>query len=166
MTLKKGWLSRQFSHVTNNVQAWLEGMKREAGFGKYYHSKNTMSNYNLVKDWHTKFGVPVAHTPKLISKTRQELRLTLIDEELRELREAMAKDDLVEIADALADLEYVLHGTAIEYGIPQDDVFAEVHRSNMSKLWPDGKPRYRKDGKVLKPSTYSPANIKPILNAS
>jgi len=35
MTLKKGWLGRQFSHVTNDVQAWPEWMKREAGFGEH-----------------------------------------------------------------------------------------------------------------------------------
>jgi len=32
MTLKKGWLGRQFDRVTNDVQAWPEWMKIEAGF--------------------------------------------------------------------------------------------------------------------------------------
>jgi hypothetical protein len=35
MALRKGWLGRQFSHVTNDVQAWPEWMKREAGFGEH-----------------------------------------------------------------------------------------------------------------------------------
>lgn len=35
MTLKKGWLGRQLNHVSNDVQAWPEWMRREAGFGEY-----------------------------------------------------------------------------------------------------------------------------------
>lgn len=40
-----------------------------------------------------------------------------------------------------------------------DRVFAEVHRSNMSKLGDDGKPIFREDGKVLKGPNYSPADL-------
>lgn len=45
-----------------------------------------------------------------------------------------------------------------------DACFSEVHRSNMSKLGPDGKPIYREDGKVLKGPTYTPANLENILS--
>lgn len=51
----------------------------------------------------------------------------------------------------------------MEWGIPLDDVFAEVHRSNMTKIWPDGTVHKRGDGKILKPPTYSRPNLKPIL---
>jgi predicted HAD superfamily Cof-like phosphohydrolase len=44
-----------------------------------------------------------------------------------------------------------------------DRIFAEVHRSNMSKLGEDGKPIFREDGKVLKSSNYSPADLSFLL---
>lgn len=65
------------------------------------------------------------------------LRMRLIIEELGELAKAMAEGDRVEMADALADLEYVVVGTAVTYGIPQEAVFQEVHRSNMTKTGMD-----------------------------
>jgi len=57
----------------------------------------------------------------------------------------------------------ILEKIAADHGIPIGLVFKEVHRSNMSKLYPDGKPRYRADGKVKKPDSYSPADIGSIL---
>ena len=43
-------------------------------------------------------------------------------------------------------------------------LFTEVHKSNMSKL-ENGKPIYRKDGKVLKGKDYFKPNLKKILEA-
>ena len=68
------------------------------------------------------------------------------------------------IAKELSDLLYVVYGCADVLGIPMDECFAEVHRSNMSKLDKDGKPVLREDGKILKSELYTPANLKPILN--
>lgn len=67
------------------------------------------------------------------------------------------------VAKELADLLYVVYGSAYSMGIPIDEVFAEVHRSNMSKLGEDGKPIYREDGKVLKGKNFSPADIEKVL---
>jgi len=74
---------------------------------------------------------------------------------------------LVEIADALTDLLYVLLGTFISHGLQDaaEDLFAEVHRSNMTKLGPDGKVIYREDGKVLKPPTFEPPDLRRVLAA-
>lgn len=58
---------------------------------------------------------------------------------------------------------YVVYGAAVTYGIDLEPIFDEIHRSNMSKLWPDGTVQKREDGKVLKPPTYSPADLEPIL---
>ena len=75
----------------------------------------------------------------------------------------MAADDgrrsTVEAADALADLVYVVYGMALETGIDLAAVLAEVQRSNMSKLGPDGRPVYREDGKVLKGPGYVPPDV-------
>ena len=90
---------------------------------------------------------PTADIPAWV----QMLRMDLLDEEVGELHEAVEKGDIVKIADAIADLTYVAVGTAVAYGIPFDAVFAEVHRSNMTKLGKDGKPVYREDGKVITP---------------
>ena len=45
-----------------------------------------------------------------------------------------------------------------------EEVFAEIQRSNMSKLGEDGEPIYREDGKVLKGPNYFKPNIKAILD--
>ena len=76
------------------------------------------------------------------------------------LKEAMVYEkNLPNIAKELADLLYVVYGTAVSYGIDLEPVFQEVQRSNMSKVGG----YKREDGKWVKPATYSPAVIKPIL---
>jgi hypothetical protein len=93
----------------------------------------------------------------------RELWPRLLDEEVQELRDAIAANDLVGVADALADVLYVAYQAAASYGIPIDDVFAEVHRSNLTKVGPDGEVERRADGKTLKPAGYSPPNLAPIV---
>lgn len=119
-----------------------------------------MTNADLVREWHLKFGVPAPVKPCMGDSNRKELRLNLIEEELQEFREA---DNIVDVADALADLLYVVYGSAIEFGLPINAIFREVHRSNMSKVWPDGTVHYRDDGKVIKPETYSPPSLEQFL---
>ena len=120
----------------------------------------------MVLDFHNAMDVPAYSKPVLASAERGELRKKLVKEEVSELCEAIDKGDLVAIADGLADSMYVIIGTAWEYGLGEclGKVFAEVHRSNMTKIDPEtGKPIKREDGKVIKPATYSPANISPII---
>jgi predicted HAD superfamily Cof-like phosphohydrolase len=83
-------------------------------------------------------------------------------DEYADVSEGTGIVDMVLVADALADLEYVNTGTAIAVGIDMELIFAEVHRSNMSKL-PGG--HKREDGKWIKRPDYSPANIAPIVEA-
>lgn len=94
-----------------------------------------------------------------ISERMLELCRSLMDEELNELTDAMHNNDLVAIADGIADLLYVVLYTANAYGIYMDPIFAEVQRSNMTKK---GGP-IREDGKQLKPDTYSPPDLAPLL---
>lgn len=127
-----------------------------------------------VEDFHVAFGQPILDVPTVPDTDRVMLRLRLIAEEFFELLEAcdvdhgmyydpsricpMSRVNLVEVADALGDLDYVIEGTRLEFGINGGPVAAEIHRSNMSKLV-DGKPLYREDGKVAKGPNYSPPDI-------
>jgi predicted HAD superfamily Cof-like phosphohydrolase len=95
-----------------------------------------MSKYlNQVAQFHNTFKHPVLSTPQLAPADRAKLRVSLLQEELDELQEAIDKGDLVEVADALCDLQYVLSGTVLEFGMKNlfNTMFDEVHRSNMSK---------------------------------
>jgi predicted HAD superfamily Cof-like phosphohydrolase len=122
------------------------------------------SNFELVKAFHRAFGAPTADKPTGLDSERATLRINLICEELDEYVEAVGKGDLAEVADALADLLYVVYGTSAEHGLPIDECFAEVHRSNMTKLGEDGKPVRREDGKILKGPRFEPPLLKGLLN--
>ena len=113
----------------------------------------------MVERFHRLFDIVVRQTPGHIDERTRALRERLIHEEFEELKEAMGKRDLSAIAKELADLLYVVYGTAVSYGIDMGPVFREVHRSNMSKIGG----YKREDGKWVKPPTYSPAVIEPIL---
>lgn len=121
----------------------------------------------LVKEFHEKFGLTINERPTIPSNKDIVLRQRLIDEETNELLVAgliSTRDvDIAEIADALGDLLYVVYGAAVTYGIDLEPVFNEIHRSNMSKLWPDGTVKKNEAGKVLKPPTYSPARLAEII---
>ena len=122
-----------------------------------------MTNFDMVREFMNKFGQEVRETPSFPPNEVQSLRLNLIKEELGELWDAMQDKDLVEIADALTDILYVTYGAGLAYGIDLDKCFAEVQRSNMSKLGEDGNPIYREDGKIQKGPNYSEPDLKKIL---
>jgi len=82
------------------------------------------------------------------------LRPRLLDEEHTEVQDALVTGSRRQIAKELADLVYVAVGTALVYNIDLDAVLEEVHKSNMSKLGPDGKAIKRADGKFLKGPRY------------
>ncbi len=150
---------------------------------------------NQVAEFHRTFQHPVLPNPAIPSKDRCELRVSLISEELEELKEAIYNNDIVEIADALCDIQYVLSGAVLEFGLGEKFVqlFREVQRSNMSKACETEKEaeasvryyqekehtpcHYRKvndkymiyrdqDNKTLKSIYYSPADLKSILECS
>ncbi len=114
---------------------------------------------SMVEEFHRKFEIVVGETPAAADEATRILREKLIQEEFDELKEAMAKKEMVGIAKELADLLYVVYGTAVSYGLDMDPVFREVHRSNLSKVGG----YKRADGKWVKPATYSPAQLEPIL---
>ena len=112
-----------------------------------------------VLEFHEQFGIQIASTPTVPDEKTQALRVRLIQEEFDELKEALKAKDLSNIAKELADLLYVVYGTAVSCGIDMEPVFQEVQRSNMSKVGG----YKREDGKWVKPKTYSPANLDPVL---
>ena len=151
-----------------------------------------INSLNQVADFHRTFNAPILDTPQIPSEQRCELRVNLLQEELNELSQAIKDNDLVEITDALCDIQYVLSGAVLEFGLGDKfvELFNEVQRSNMSKAcntqqealmtlshykkkdWTEG--YYKKingkflvyrasDDKVLKSINYSPANLKDIL---
>lgn len=151
--------------------------------------KQVDSPYEMVKDFHQSFNLPVLDKPELPEKLNSidfrdiiyklstelewaEVRLKEIDakgnqrlvrmrlliEEFAEYVNAEIDDDIVEVADSLGDMQYIINGTALVYGIPLDDVYKDIHNNNMSKLGPDGKPVIV-NGKVQKPADYQPVNL-------
>ena len=152
-----------------------------------------IDSLNQVAEFHTTFKHPVVDAPAIPAEDRCKLRVSLIQEELDELQEAIADNDMVEIADALCDIQYVLSGAILEFGLGNKfvELFNEVQRSNMSKACKseeeaqatldhykqkDGTEGYYKevdglylvfrngDHKTLKSVGYSPASLKPILD--
>jgi predicted HAD superfamily Cof-like phosphohydrolase len=119
--------------------------------------------YNSLWEFHEAFDLTRSKTTQFPDRDVRKLRIELLREEWEEYLDGESNDDLVEIADALADIVYIAYGTAVSYGIPLDEIFDEVHSSNMSKLGDDGKPVYRDDGKVLKGPRYRPPNVQSIL---
>lgn len=150
-----------------------------------------IDSLNQVAEFHKTFNAPILDTPQIPSKERCELRVSLLQEELNELKEAIADNNIVEIADALCDLQYVLSGAVLEFGLGEKfvELFNEVQRSNMSKACSNqqeadetiefykqkGEEAFseisgdkinvhrKSDNKVLKNKYYSPADLKSIL---
>lgn len=146
---------------------------------------------NQVAEFHRTFHHPIEPDPVIPAPRRCELRVSLISEELKELEEAIRNNDIVEVADALCDIQYVLSGAILEFGLGEKfkTLFDEVQRSNMSKACKTVEEAeqtvkhysergtesyYEKDGdvylvyrkgdnKTLKNINYSPADLKRIL---
>lgn len=112
--------------------------------------------YQSVINFHRMVGLPVATKPKNISGPALANRNRLMLEELSEYNEAVAKGNIPKIADALADTLVTVFGTAAEHGIPMDEVFRQIHASNMTKK--DG--HRDKGGKWIKPDNYIPVDLK------
>ena len=109
------------------------------------------------------FGQEAKGKPSLSTDKINQLRISLISEELEEFKEAIKNNDLKEVADALTDILYVAHGAGHAFGINLDKCFDEVQQSNMSKLGDDGKPIYNDAGKVMKGPKYFKPDLSKFL---
>ncbi len=112
----------------------------------------------MVLEFHEKYRAPAAATPTMPSMKDRMRRARLIVSEAAEFLDAADKSDFVEMADALADILVVTYGTAVEMGVDLEPVFAEVHRSNMSK---DG--GQDAGGKIMKGPNFSPPDLLRVL---
>jgi predicted HAD superfamily Cof-like phosphohydrolase len=152
-----------------------------------------LDSLNQVAEFHRAFQHPVLSEPVIPPENRCRLRVALLAEELDELKDAIKKNDLVQVADALCDIQYVLSGAVLEFGLGAKfrTLFDEVQRSNMSKACVSEEDAmktidfykrrdntecyfekvdgyylvYRTmDNKTMKSVNYSPADIKGILS--
>ena len=148
------------------LEQQLELLQRQRQH-EYYERSPSM--FEMVRKCHEKFGLEIRDKPIGFSLEDDdhvqlfELRNALHLEEMREFLEAWEGEDLVAFTDAICDLIYVLCGTAVSFGIPLDACFAEVQRSNMSKLGENGEPIVRSDGKILKGPNFSPPDLRTII---
>ena len=122
-----------------------------------------MTNFEKVGIFMKTFGQEVKENAGLSSEKINNLRISLIKEELIELQKAIQDKNIVEIADALTDILYVTYGAGHAFGINLDKCFDEVQNSNMSKLGTDGKPIYNDAGKVMKGPHYFKPNLSKLL---
>ena len=113
-----------------------------------------MTNFGKVGLFMKTFGQEVKTKPGVSSEKINNLRISLINEELEELKQAMKNNDLKEAVDALTDILYVTYGAGHAFGVNLDKCFDEVQKSNMSKLGEGGKPIYNEAGKVMKGPNY------------
>ena len=119
-----------------------------------------------VREFHDVFKIGNRQEPEgKLSEAEYTLRHRLIEEENNEYLEACKNGDLVEIADALGDQLYIVFGTILKHGLQGkiEEVFDEIHRSNMSKLDDNGQPIFREDGKIMKSNKYFKPDIKKVL---
>ena len=122
-----------------------------------------MTNFEKVKIFMETFGQEVKKTSSLSTPKINDLRISLIHEELEELKQAIKDNDIKEVADALTDILYVTYGAGHAFGIDLDKCFDEVQNSNMSKLGDNGKPIYNEFGKVMKGPKYFRPDLKKFL---
>tara|TARA_B100000427_G_scaffold313318_1_gene305563 strand:+ start:738 stop:1109 length:372 start_codon:yes stop_codon:yes gene_type:complete len=122
-----------------------------------------MTNFEKVGLFMKTFGQEVKNKPSLSTDKINQLRVSLINEELEEFKEAIKNNDLKEVADALTDILYVAYGAGHAFGINLDKCFDEVQQSNMSKLGDDEKPIYNEAGKVMKGPKYFKPDLSKFL---
>ena len=129
-------------------------------------SPSLLKNIEKVKEFHDVFKISSREIPSgVIDEKEFLLRHKLMKEENDEYLDACVKGDIIEIADALGDKLYILFGTILKHGLQYkiEEVYHEIHRSNMSKLDENKEPIFREDGKILKSQNYFKPDIKTIL---
>ena len=147
---------------------FLKFLFLKQSFSIYKHNKEKKLEKQIksVEEFHRIYKLGNSKKPiAKLENQKENLRFELMKEENEEYIEAAKNGDIVEVADALGDMMYILCGTIIEHGMQHiiEEVFDEIHKSNLSKLDENGNPIYREDGKVIKGPNYFPPDIKKIM---
>lgn len=132
-----------------------------------------------VMQFHAVMGQEIGASPHVPPEAKVRLRLRLIAEEFFELLDAAIKPvlrdhiglareevrqaindnpidvDMPAFCDATIDLDYVVEGTRVTFGVDGGPLWDEVQRANMAKV---GGTK-REDGKILKPPGWTPPDI-------
>lgn len=130
--------------------------------------------------FHAAGDIPILSEPSIPPDERVRLRARLITEEYFELMESIFGEmpvfknqiskliaynpidiNLPDFADATCDLDYVVEGSRLEFGIDGYPIAKAIHEANMKKL--KGDIDKRLDGKILKPEGWKPADIGKLL---
>ena len=203
-----------------------------------------MNTLQMVMEFHVAFGCDISDVPCVPSERSSLVRMQLLTEETAESIHELLSGDVAKLAHELSDLQYVIDGAYITYGLwslgkppppePRDDgvpcmphercslifireftkhlgllsglaladvnqeppeqvyretkrvldtlqrelwhlyryanllraripVFREIHRANMSKLGPDGRPIINDSGRVVKGPDFKPADAASVL---
>ena len=146
----------------------------DTGLGYYEVVGHIKTPLEMVREFATVMNQPLdqkwcVYNPTLMyefitenmKSDLENMRFTLIQEEFVEFENE--SEDPVAALKELADLVYVCYGYAATFGWDLDEALRRVHKSNMSKLGPDGKPVYREDGKVLKGDNYKKPNLEDLV---
>lgn len=115
-----------------------------------------------VKDFHQRSSLVTPSRPVRLNDKEEDLALKLIREETGEIHTACALGDVPLIASEIVDLLYVTIGMAVRMGVNLDPLFIAIHQANLAKL-ENGGPFYRKDGKLIKPPGWKPADIRGVM---
>lgn len=138
------------------TQEFIEAMGQPEGV-----SVDEITNYDILR-LRTKLISEEADEVFLASKDLVNLMLEQ-EAGVRPVSKQEFVDAKAALLKELCDLQYVLSGFAVTFGLPFDEAFQRVHESNMSKLGPDGKPVYRDDGKVMKGPNYKEPNLTDLV---
>ena len=114
-----------------------------------------------VRHFFDTFSIPFEGSPNWPDDPTIELRVGLVEEELGEVKEAIDNKDMENLLKELTDLQYVLDGLYLTFGLDRVKILAmrEVHKSNLSKLGPGNTVIRNPAGKVMKGKGYRPAKL-------
>lgn len=94
-------------------------------------------------------------TASELHESCEQLKQAIDKTEAKVVAKQKDQDAIVAQADALVDLLYFGYGTFVKMEVDPMPLYDIVHRANMHKCFPDGKPHYDSEtGKVLKPDDW------------
>lgn len=139
-------------HYKNGIPYWKQ-LKKPRGMQKmwFYVIHSILSVLN-------KLALKVSKSSVKGDKNDQMFRLHLILDEVTEINYAIIKGNETALADGTTDLLYVTFGMQVVYFVPSQEVFDEVHRSNLTKDFKNT------DRRKYKGNNFSPPNIQMAIS--